>query len=108
MNVYSTNLANMEAMKKEIVRLNGILGTRCMEDVKIASGKEDQPKRPLYKVGRHPHIKDRLRHTKYGKTNGRKVINGYECVQFMSNDRVGIDRPAQMATHKQPRAAQPA
>jgi hypothetical protein len=80
MNVYSTNLANMEGMRKEIVRLNGILGKRCMEDVKIASGKEDQPKRPLYKDGRHPHIKDGLGHTKGGKTNGRKVINGYECV----------------------------
>jgi hypothetical protein len=79
-----------------------------MEDVKIASGKEDQPKRPLYKDGRHPHIKDGLGHTKGGKTNGRKVINGYECVQFMSNARVGTDRPTQMATHKQPRAAQPA
>jgi hypothetical protein len=94
MNVYSTNLANMEGMRKEIVRLNGILGKRCMEDVKIASGKEDQPKRPLYKDGRHPHIKERLGHTKGGKTNGRKVINGYECVQFMSNGRVGTDRPA--------------
>jgi hypothetical protein len=94
MNVYSTNLANMEAMRKEIVRLNGILGKRCMEDVKTTSGKEDQPKRPLYKDGRHPHIKDGLGHTKGGKTNGRKVINGYECVQFMSNGRVGTDRPA--------------
>jgi hypothetical protein len=26
----------------------------------------------------------------------------------MSNGRVGIDRPAQMVTHKQPRVAQPA
>jgi hypothetical protein len=68
----STNLINMEAMRKEIVRLNGILGTRCMEDVKIASGKEDQRKKPLYKGGRHPLIKDRLGHTKGGKTNGRK------------------------------------
>jgi hypothetical protein len=34
MNVHSTNLANMEAMRMEIVRLNCILGTRCMEDVK--------------------------------------------------------------------------
>jgi hypothetical protein len=76
MNIYSTNLANMEAMRKEIVRLNSILGTRSIEDVKTASGKEDQPKRPLYKGGRHHHIKDRLGHTKGGKTNGRKVING--------------------------------
>jgi hypothetical protein len=98
----------MEAMRKEIVRLNGILGTRCIKDVKTASGKEDQPKRPLYKDGRHPHIKDGFGHIKGGKTNGRKMINGYECVQFMSNGRVGTDRPAQIATHKQPQAAQPA
>jgi chromosome segregation ATPase len=80
LNVYSNNLANMEAMRKEIVRLNDVIGTGCMNGKKQVSDKEDQPKKPQYKNGRHPHIKDGLGHTKGGKTNGRKVINGYECV----------------------------
>jgi hypothetical protein len=71
LNVYSTNLANMEAMRKEIIRLNAMLNK---------SGKDDQSKRPKYKDGRLPHIKDGLGHKKGNKTNGRKVINGFECV----------------------------
>ena len=80
LNVYSTNLANMEAMRKKIARLNDVIGKRCMEGKKQVSGKEDQPKKPQYKNGRHPHIKDGLGDTKGAKTNGRKIINGYECV----------------------------
>jgi hypothetical protein len=79
-----------------------------MEGKKAASGKDGQPKMPQYKNGRHPHIKDGLGHTKEGKTNGRKVINGYECVLFMSKGKAGIDQPAQMVAQKLPRAAQPA
>jgi hypothetical protein len=108
LNLYSTNLANMETIKREISRLNAMLGKRCMEGKKAASGKDDQPKKAQYKNGRHPHIKDGLEHTKGAKTNGRKVINGYECVQFMSKGKIGIDQPAQMVAQKQPRAAQPA
>jgi hypothetical protein len=70
----------MEAMKKKIVRLNAMLGERCMKNKRAASGKENQPKRPQYKDGRPPHIKDRLGYTKGAKSNGRKVINGYKCV----------------------------
>jgi hypothetical protein len=80
LNVYSTNLTNMEAMRKEIVRLNDVIGKGCMNDKNQVSGKEDQPKKPQYKNGRQLHIKDGHRHTKGGKTSGRKVINGYECV----------------------------
>jgi hypothetical protein len=86
----------MKAMKKEIARLNAMLGKRCMEGKKVASDKDDQPKKPQYKNERHPHIKDGLGHTKGAKTNGRQVINGYECVQFMSKRKVGIDQPTQM------------
>jgi hypothetical protein len=70
----------MEAMRKEIVRLNDVIGKGCMNDKNQVSGKEDQPKKPQYKNGRQLHIKDGHRHTKGGKTSGRKVINGYECV----------------------------
>ena len=79
-NVHSTNLANLEVMKKEFARLNAMLGKRCMKDKKPAGGKVEKPKRPQYKGGRNPRIKDGLRHNHRGKTNGRKVINGYECV----------------------------
>jgi hypothetical protein len=98
LNVYSTNLANMEAMRKEIIRLNAMLNK---------SGKDDQSKRPKYKDGRLPHIKNGLGHEKGNKTNGRKVINGFECVQFISKGKIGTDRPAQSVTQKPTRAAQP-
>jgi len=42
--------------------------------------KVEEPKRPQYKNGRHPSIKDGLGHTKGGKTNGRKLVNGVECM----------------------------
>jgi hypothetical protein len=105
LNVYSTNLANMEVMKKEIARLNAMLGKRSMEGKKSVGGKVKQPKRPQYKDGRNPHIKDGLGHTHGGKTNRRKVINKYESVQFMSKGREGIDRSTQMVAQGQPRAA---
>ena len=69
----------MEVMKKEIARLNAMLGKRCMEGKKPAGGKVEKPKRPQYKDERNPRIKDGLRHTHGGKINGRKVINEYEC-----------------------------
>jgi hypothetical protein len=102
---YSTNLANMEAMKKEIARLNALLKERCNSDKKIASGKETQPKRPQYKDGRLPHIKDGLGHIHGNKTNGRKLINGVECVQFMSKGKIGTERSAQSVAQKPTRAA---
>ena len=44
--------------------------------------KVDEPKGPQFKQGQHLSIKHGLRHTKGAKTNGRKIVNGYECVQF--------------------------
>jgi hypothetical protein len=71
----------MEAMRKEIARLNEIIGKGCMDGkAQINDKKKDQPKRPQYKKGRHPSIKHGLGHTKGAKTNGRKTVNGYECV----------------------------
>jgi hypothetical protein len=70
----------MEAMRKEIVRLNDVIGKGCMNNKKQVSGKEDKPNKPQYKNGRHPHINSGLGHTKGGKPNGRNVINGYEYV----------------------------
>jgi hypothetical protein len=62
------------------------------------SGKNDQSKRPKYKEGRLSHIKNGLGHEKGNKTNGRKVINGFECVQFIGKGKIGTDRPAQSVT----------
>ena len=71
-------------MKKEIGRLNDMLEKKSLEAKKPASGKGEKPTKPQYKDGRNPRIKDGLGHTHGGKTNGRKVINGYECVHFVS------------------------
>jgi hypothetical protein len=102
LNFYSTNLANMEAMRKEIARLNGIIGKGCMDDKAQINDKKDKPKEPQYKKGRHPSIKHGLGHTKGAKTNGRKIVNGYECVLFERKDRIGVERPAQTAVVPRP------
>ena len=57
--------------------------------------KVDESKGPQFKQGRHPSIKHGLGHTIGAKTNGRKIINGYECVKFERKERVGRDQPAQ-------------
>ena len=49
------------------------------------------------KQGRHPSIKHGLGHTAGAKTNGRKIINDYECVKFERKERVGIEQLAQTA-----------
>ena len=94
LNAYSTNLVNMEAMRKEIARLNEIIGKGCMDGKgQVNDKKKDEPKGPQYKKGRHPSIKHGLGHTKGAKANGRKIVNGYECVQFERNDRISTDQP---------------
>jgi hypothetical protein len=98
LNAYSTNLANMEAMRKEIARLNEIIAKGCLSGKAQVSHKEvGEAKRPKFKEGRHPSIKHRLGHIAGAKSNGRKIINGYECVQFKRKGEIGTDRPAQTA-----------
>jgi len=81
LNAYSTNLANTEAMRKEIERLNEIISKSCLGGkAQVSDKKANDPKGPQFKQGRHPSIKHGLRHTKGGKTNRRKLINGVECV----------------------------
>jgi hypothetical protein len=81
LNTYSTNLANMEAMRKEIDRLNEIIRKGCMDDkAQINDKKKDERKGPQFKKGRHPSIKHGLGYINRAKTNGRKIVNGYECV----------------------------
>ena len=58
--------------------------------------KNDESKGPQFKQGRHPSIKHGLGHTKGAKTNGRRIVNGYECVQFESKEKlvqIGLHRP---------------
>jgi len=69
--------------------------------------KVDEPKGPQLKQGRHPSIKHGLGHTKGAKTNGRKIVNGYECVQFERKDNFFTDQPAQPMVVSHPRAAVP-
>ena len=56
--------------------------------------KNDESKGPQFKQGRHPSIKYGLGHTKGAKTNERRIVNGYECVQFERKGKIGIDQPA--------------
>jgi hypothetical protein len=48
-----------------------------------------EPKKPKFRNGRHPFIKDGLGHTKGAKTNGRTTVNGYECLQLEKRDQIG-------------------
>jgi hypothetical protein len=77
LNTYFTNLANMEAMRKEIARLNEIIGKGCLSGkAQVSDKKVNEPKGPQFKQGRHPSIKHGLGHTIGAKINGRKIING--------------------------------
>jgi len=98
----------MREMRKEISRLNAMIGEKCIKVNKAVSGKENQPKKPQYKDGRHPHVKDGLGHKEGTKTNGRKVINGYECVNFTSKGKIGREQRAQKVAPRQPQVAMPA
>jgi hypothetical protein len=96
----------MEAMRKEIARLNEIIGKGCLSGKAQASDKkENDSKVPKFKQGRHPSIKHGLGHTARAKTNERKIINGYECVKFERKGKFGTDRPAQIAIVPHPRVA---
>jgi hypothetical protein len=94
----------MEAMRKEIARLNEIIGKGCMDGKAQTNAKKmDEPKGPQYKKGRHPSIKHGLGHTKGAKINGRRIVNGYECVLFERKGRIGEEYPAQHAAVQRPR-----
>ena len=54
----------------------------------------EEPKRSQYKNRRYPSIKDWLGHTKGAKTNGRKLVNGFECVQFERKEQISTVQPA--------------
>ena len=108
LNAYSTNLINMEAMRKEIARLNEIIGKgRLSGKVQVNDKKANDSKVPQFKQGKHTSIKHGLGHTAGSKTNGRKIINVYECVKFEKRERVGTYQSAQTATVPQSRAAVP-
>ena len=80
MNAYSTNLVNIEAMRKEIARLNKIIGKGWMSVTQFNDKKNDESKGPQFKQGRHPSIKHGLGHKKGAKTNGRMIVNGFESM----------------------------
>ena len=108
LNAYSTNLANMKAMKKEIARINEIIGKGYLSGkAQVSDKKANDSKVPQFKQGRHPSIKHGLGNTVGAKTNGRKIINGYECVKFERKERVGTDQPAQTVAVPQSRVAVP-
>ena len=95
MNAYSTNLANIEAIRKKIARLNEIIRKWWMCETQSNDKKNDESKGPQFKQEMYPSIKHGLGHTKGAKTNGRRIVNGYECVQFERKDRIGVEQPTQ-------------
>ena len=77
----------MEAMKKEIARLNNIIASGCMDDAS---------KKPKFIQGRHPFIKDGLDNKKGGKTGEKKMVNGVSCIRF-KKETIGEVQPMQNA-----------
>jgi len=71
LNIYATNLTNMEVMRKEIARLNEIIAAWCMNDKTQDAGK--------------------------------KIVNGFECVQFERREQFGTVQPAQTAVVPHPK-----
>jgi len=99
LNAYSTNLVNLETMRKEIERLNEIISKNCLgSKAQVSDKRENDPKGPQFKQGRHPSIKHGLGYIIGAKTNGRKIINGYECVMFERKGNIGVEWPAQIVT----------
>jgi chromosome segregation ATPase len=64
LNDYSTNLTNMKAMRKEIARLNEIIGKGCLcGKAQVSDKKANDSKGPQFKQGKHPSIMHGLGHT---------------------------------------------
>jgi hypothetical protein len=67
----------------------------CMDDMTQNGGKKiEDPKGLQYKIRWHPSIKDELEHTKEAKTNGMKLVNGFEYVNFERREQIGTVQPA--------------
>jgi predicted RNase H-like nuclease (RuvC/YqgF family) len=74
---YATNLANMEALKKEIARLNSIIARGCMSE---GNKKGKFSKRKISEISEKPGFG----YVEGGKTNERKIIKEKECLEFKS------------------------
>jgi hypothetical protein len=74
---YATNLANMEALKKEIARLNSIIASGCMSE-------GNKRRRFTKKEKLDKSHKPGFGYIEGGKTNGRKFIKEKECLEFKS------------------------
>jgi hypothetical protein len=108
LNAYTTNLANMKTMRKEITRLNEVISKGCLSGkAQVGPKVVDEAQRPKYKEGRHPSIKHGLGYIDGAKTNGKKIINGYECVRFERKGKIGTERSAQTAAVPRIRAVVP-
>ena len=94
-------------MRKEIARLNEVIEKGWISVTQSNDKKVDESKGPQFKQGRHPSIKRGLGHTKGAKTNGRRIVNGYECVQFERKGKISTDQPTQTVAVQRPRAAVP-
>ena len=103
LNAYSTNLANMETMRKEIKRLNEFISKIYLGGkAQVSDKKENDPKGPQFKHGRQPSIKHELRYTTRAKTNRRKIIKGYKCVKFERKGKIGVEWPHRLRQYNVP------
>jgi hypothetical protein len=67
----------MEALKKEIARLNSIIASGCMSE-----GKKRRRFTKKEKVEKNDKLG--FGYVEQGKTNGRKIIKEKECLEFKS------------------------
>jgi hypothetical protein len=102
---YATNLANMEALKKEVARLNSIIARGCM-------GEENKRPRFTKKKVLEKSKNPGFGYIEGGKTNERKIIKEKECLEFKSSGflfsqtpEVPTSKPGGSGVWK-PRAAQ--
>jgi hypothetical protein len=73
LNAYATNLANLDAFKKEVARLNSIIASGCMNE------------KVKYKQGKMPGNLDGLGHHEGARTSDREIIDVKECIKFVSH-----------------------
>jgi hypothetical protein len=58
---------------------------------------EEASKKSKFIDGRHPFIKDGLRHTKGGKTGKRHIVNEVPCIRFKKKETIREVHPVQTA-----------
>ena len=88
----------MEAMRKEIARLNEIIGKGCMIDKAQINGKKEEQKGATIQARKASLNQEWAWTHKRSQNKWKEDSDGYECVQFERKGRIGIDQPTQPIT----------